>query len=377
MTTARSTVTATVAARKCAQFLLSASFLCFVSSAFVVDIVITPANAADIPHVPSLHLPRRELLRTKIPARIVTLQAECTYRNASSANVTRFVHRVTMPPADLEYQILLDITGDGIENAQAKKHKNGIDRFLSFSFPIPAHSSVTHRVAYTLLLVPVDYLKVTPRWPNRLTLPESAKAYLNPSPYIESDSQTVRDVADKIARQSRNRLGHIRLAYEYPAQHLRFKPQPAAGALSALRTGVGDCTEFAAVFVALCRALGIPARQTGVFNFSKTHQTFTKPNHNAAEVYLGEAGWVPVDPNLGYGKYDKDYGLARTGNHVIVLLREGAWVWGNWLPPDGYDNAGGKPKISADMKWQVEVIKEGNAIGLRREYLRHSTREMQ
>jgi transglutaminase-like putative cysteine protease len=275
-----------------------------------------------------------------------------------------------MPPADLGYQVLLDVSGDGIEKVQAKTHKNGIDRFLSFSFAIPARSSVSHRVAYTVLLIPLDHLKGSPRWPRSLDIPAAAKAYLNPSRFIESDSQPVKDIADVIAKKTRKKLAQIRLAYEYPAKHLRFKPQPPAGALSALRTGIGDCTEYSALFAAICRALDIPARQTGVFNLGKgkERQAFKCPNHNAAEVYMGNAGWVPVDPNLGGGKYNRDYGLARVGNSVIVLVREGAWVWSNWLPPDGYDNTKEKPRISAEMKWQTEIIKQGNAVALYGEF---------
>jgi transglutaminase-like putative cysteine protease len=60
-------------------------------------------------------------------------------------------------------------------------------------------------------------------------------------------------------------------------------------------TRVGDCGVLAALFVALCRAAGIPARwQSG---------WFLKPvggnMHDWAEFWVEGLGWLPCDPTYG------------------------------------------------------------------------------
>ena len=88
-------------------------------------------------------------------------------------------------------------------------------------------------------------------------------------------------------------------------------------ALEVLRTKVGDCNEHTALYVAMARALGIPARIavglvyvrgiTGAFYY-----------HAWPEVYLDEGGgrglWLPVDPTLNQFPADATHiRLARGG----------------------------------------------------------------
>lgn len=66
------------------------------------------------------------------------------------------------------------------------------------------------------------------------------------------------------------------------------------GALWALQSGTGDCTEFSDLFVALARANNIPARVCE--GYSLPPSIGHTPKHNWAEVYMKEHGWVSFDP---------------------------------------------------------------------------------
>lgn len=55
----------------------------------------------------------------------------------------------------------------------------------------------------------------------------------------------------------------------------------------------GDCGSFSRVFVALCRAIGIPARRV-------ICRWFTESGHVWAEILIPPYGWIPVDTSAAY-----------------------------------------------------------------------------
>jgi transglutaminase-like putative cysteine protease len=59
----------------------------------------------------------------------------------------------------------------------------------------------------------------------------------------------------------------------------------------------GKCTDIHSVFVALCRADGVPAREIfGIRQGKKETENITQWQHCWAEFFLPGYGWVPVDP---------------------------------------------------------------------------------
>jgi len=68
----------------------------------------------------------------------------------------------------------------------------------------------------------------------------------------------------------------------------------------------GKCADLNALFVGLCRASGIPARdvyglrvapsEKGLRSLGLSSSDATRAQHCRAEVYLAGYGWVPVDP---------------------------------------------------------------------------------
>ena len=85
-------------------------------------------------------------------------------------------------------------------------------------------------------------------------------------------------------------------------------------ALEVLRTRVGDCNEHTALFVALARAAGIPAR----INVGLVAVRSAFYYHAWPEVYIAEGKergfWLPVDPTLNQFPADATHvRLARGG----------------------------------------------------------------
>jgi hypothetical protein len=122
--------------------------------------------------------------------------------------------------------------------------------------------------------------------------------HVSPEALIESDAPEIREEAARaVAGISGDRARAERLARHVNGL-LEQKPTISIpSALEVLRTRVGDCNEHAALYVAMARALGLPARiAVGLVSL---HGAFYY--HAWAEVYVEEGSgglWLPVDPTL-------------------------------------------------------------------------------
>jgi len=68
----------------------------------------------------------------------------------------------------------------------------------------------------------------------------------------------------------------------------------------AMATRKGDCGVQALLFIALCRASGVPARwQSGWDNRPGAWNL-----HDWTEFYIAPYGWLPADPSFGIRKTD-------------------------------------------------------------------------
>lgn len=88
------------------------------------------------------------------------------------------------------------------------------------------------------------------------------------------------------------------------------------GALYAFEHKEGDCTEYSDLFIALCRAKGIPANfiEGVVYNSGATERE--QIVHNWAEIFIPEYGWIPVDAT--WGEDGKDYYGNMDNQHIII-----------------------------------------------------------
>jgi transglutaminase-like putative cysteine protease len=142
--------------------------------------------------------------------------------------------------------------------------------------------------------------------PNRTT-DKSVEEFLQPAPFIEADHPQIRDLAGQLKNQPKTDPG--RKIYGWITRHVQNAPfrKNNTGALAALRQGAGDCTEQAFLFVALCRAAGIPARPVGGYLCDSDSVLSPNDYHNWAEFYH-EGRWRIADPfyrvfDNGGGRY--------------------------------------------------------------------------
>ena len=155
-----------------------------------------------------------------------------------------------------------------------------------------------------------------------------ASRYLAPETLIESDDPAIVAEAHKAVAGVEGARARAERLTRYVNGLLDKKPTVSLpSAREVLRTKVGDCNEHTALFVAMARALGIPARiAVGLAYVRGVQGAFYY--HAWPEVYLDEGSdrglWLPVDPTFNQFPADTMHlRLARGGldqQAVIVPL---------------------------------------------------------
>jgi hypothetical protein len=143
----------------------------------------------------------------------------------------------------------------------------------------------------------------------------AAAGYLGPEPLIESDAPEIVAEARLAVREAATDRERAERLTRYVNGLLDKKPTVSLpSAREVLRTRVGDCNEHTALYVAMARAAGLPARIAVGLVFMRGAFYY----HAWPEVYVREgrsAGlWLPVDPTLNQFPADTTHvRLARGG----------------------------------------------------------------
>ena len=145
------------------------------------------------------------------------------------------------------------------------------------------------------------------QFPQKQTIPaDVGKLYLGESPGIQTRSKEVHDLLGTLRGDLKHPWDLARKFAEWIPRNIRPLIGPYTGVITALEKQQGDCAEMSAVFVALCRAAGIPARLVWV------------PNHNWSEMYLadnhGKGHWIPVHTACYFW-------FGWTGAHELVIQK--------------------------------------------------------
>jgi len=132
------------------------------------------------------------------------------------------------------------------------------------------------------------------------TVPQAElKEFLDLS-WLGKTEQRIRKEATQIIAGKTSTLDKARAVYAWVVDNMRRDPNAKACGLCdverLLSERMGKCADVHTVFVALCRAAGVPARDLWGIRLPKTREgDMTKMQHCWAEFYLPGTGWVPVD----------------------------------------------------------------------------------
>lgn len=138
---------------------------------------------------------------------------------------------------------------------------------------------------------------------------EFLEKYTRPSAYWESDSEEILAEALKIKGDLTNVFEIASKAYKYVIERIdysevkRFGSNTRQGALKTLQGGAAVCMEYSDLYIAILRAIGIPARAAFGYGYSPLDFSTSDDgtiSHQWAEVYFpGPNQWIGVDTTWG------------------------------------------------------------------------------
>lgn len=162
--------------------------------------------------------------------------------------------------------------------------KEVASRKLVFSFRV-ARQEVAQR----------DLPVTEPRWN-----PGDYAEYLQPTSLGPIDGE-VKTLAARITQGAHTNLEKARAIYDWTVENMYRDPETTGcgtgDVCQLLKKPGGKCTDISSVFIALCRASGVPARE--IFSIrlgKKAEEDITTYQHCWAEFFVPGYGWVTADP---------------------------------------------------------------------------------
>ncbi|MFX0168359.1 MAG: transglutaminase family protein [Candidatus Hodarchaeota archaeon] len=233
--------------------------------------------------------------------------------NSSINPLTNVRIFLAFPPPFPPYQHLVDIKPQPVIGRQVTDLRG--NHWLDFTCHQLAGLE-TFSCGYTALVRNRSVQYQLPPSVQNPTIPSQLQSYTKPEFFIESHHHLIKDLARDIAKNHTEIVSFVKAAMRTVTKTLRYVPQQhERGAAFAIENQVGDCTEYAALFAALCRARGIPARLISGFASTKKHWE----RHGWSEVWIRNH-WIPVDPTW-FGSVGW---LGATNRHIPIII-------GNWM----------------------------------------------
>jgi transglutaminase-like putative cysteine protease/sugar lactone lactonase YvrE len=131
-------------------------------------------------------------------------------------------------------------------------------------------------------------------------LPAEARRYLADADKYDLRHPAIQKAVREAVGGEKNPYWAARRIYRYIHKRMVYKLSGGWNAAPrVLARGSGSCSEYSFVFIAMCRAAGIPARYVGAVVLRKDLASWDDVYHRWVELYLPGLGWLPVDPSRG------------------------------------------------------------------------------
>ena len=142
----------------------------------------------------------------------------------------------------------------------------------------------------------------------------SQRLFLGSSPFIETTHPRIKSVAEGIQFADQPAWQNVELVFDWVRDNIKYEfDEQIKTCLAALESREGDCEELSSIFIAICRAKGIPARAVWI------------PGHTYPEFYLedqkGQGHWFPCQVAGGdhdFGRMPEDKPILQKGDRFKI-----------------------------------------------------------
>lgn len=142
----------------------------------------------------------------------------------------------------------------------------------------------------------------------------SHRLYLGASPFIETTHPKIKSLADAIEFSDTSDWKKVEQIFDWVRDNIKYEfDEQIKTCLTALENRKGDCEELSSLFIAICRAKGIPARAVWI------------PGHTYPEFYLedsdGQGHWFPCQVAGGdhdFGRMPEDKPILQKGDQFKI-----------------------------------------------------------
>lgn len=178
--------------------------------------------------------------------------------------------------------------------------------------------------------------------------------YLEPGPYWEADNPNISAKSSEITEGLVTNFDKAEAIYQFVADTLVYSEttnlslhERKGAAVSLLSPENSVCQEYTDLFIALSRAVGVPAREVaGYAEDVRSERTDSLILHSWVEFWDEENGWTMADPT--WGGSSKGYYFANIGSdHFSMLVRGQDSITPAIIASFGKDNGQDSLQLSA------------------------------
>jgi transglutaminase-like putative cysteine protease len=210
--------------------------------------------------------------------------------------------------------------------------------------------------------------KNSPPFPPDFRTVKELKKYLEPEIMIECDDPLIINEAAQITSGAKDSWDAVVRLSRWVAENIAGALPGGVSAINTLRTMEAECGGHSRLLAALCRAVGIPSR-LAVGCMYLNYYTGGFGQHAWTEVYMGDAGWIPVDATVAEIDYI-DAGHIRLGENTnfrpvsmeIIDLRTGQERAGESV--DAYLTAMEGSFINLEQYRMFKIISRNGSVAI-------------
>jgi len=273
-------------------------------------------------------------LRIRWNAHDIVLRYTCVVQNIGNDTVdivTYLAHPKPHENQEINLDIVYNPVPDGFETDRWEQ------KIAYFNYSLIPQQKITLSWELNATTYTMRYFLFP--WRVRGEIPEHIlQKYTADDELYKINDPYIQNVVKEIVGDTKHILFKAIKLHDYIVNNLEYNNDwHWDDAVTTLKRGNGSCSDYCFAYIALCRAVGIPARYKGGTILSGKIPYSDTLFHRIAEIYLPSYGWVPVDPTLDdFQEIFRRFFFGYHGNKFFVLTTGGGsskflgWSYHYW-----------------------------------------------